>query len=148
MNLNQYPVNGLAQEATLRIIAVIPGDPGGNSMIFAKRQVDSLEKSGAEIRRFFLASRTSPRVILAEVRRFRRLIRDFHPDFIHAQYGTVTAASSGLAWRGQKGFGGESPRIPEKSQHFRLSQNSGGREAGRRGGKTARGDGERRRGKI
>lgn len=75
----------------MRVIEVIPGPEHGNSMIFAKRQVDSLERNGAEVRRIFLASRTSPIKLLSEFIRFRRAVSSFKPDVVHAQYGTVTA---------------------------------------------------------
>jgi glycosyltransferase involved in cell wall biosynthesis len=83
----------------LRVITVIPGEPDGNGMIFAKRQVDSLELAGVDIQRFFLASRTSPRMLWAEASRFRKLVGDFQPDLVHAQYGTVTAMFCALSCR-------------------------------------------------
>lgn len=75
----------------IHVIEVIPGPEHGNSMIFVKRQVDSLERNGAEVRRFFLSSRTSPIKLLSEFIRFRRAVSSFKPDVIHSQYGTVTA---------------------------------------------------------
>jgi glycosyltransferase involved in cell wall biosynthesis len=46
---------------------------------------------------FFLSSRTSPRVLFQEFKRFRREIREFNPRIVHAHYGTVTALFCALA---------------------------------------------------
>ena len=68
-------------------------------MIFVERQIDSLLAAGVEGRTFHLESRTSPSVLLREWRRLRAEIREFRPDIIHAQYGTVTAFLCVLATR-------------------------------------------------
>lgn len=60
-------------------------------MIFAKRQVADLRELGIVSESFFLSSRTSPLVLMREWLRFRREIRSFRPDLIHAQFGTMTA---------------------------------------------------------
>ena len=59
-------------------------------MIFVKRQISSIEKEGIEIRKFFLLSRTSPRLVIQEGVRLAEDIKKFKPDIIHAQYGTMT----------------------------------------------------------
>ena len=74
-----------------RVLFVIPGEPDGSSMIFAKRQFAAVARRiPAEV--FYLASRTSLPRLAAEARRFRRTLAAFRPDVVHAQYGTVTAA--------------------------------------------------------
>ena len=81
----------LATAAALRVLHVIPGERGGVSMIFAKRQVVSLARVGAVVEAIYLSSRTDPRVIAHDALRIRRVARSFRPDLIHAHYGTVTA---------------------------------------------------------
>ena len=80
-----------------RVLFVIPGEAEGASMIFAKRQVASLQKAGVIGKPFFLASRTSPLVLVKEWQRFRREIRTFSPDLIHAHFGTMTAFFCAIA---------------------------------------------------
>jgi glycosyltransferase involved in cell wall biosynthesis len=66
-------------------------------MIFAKRESQSLRCAGITVRQFFLHSRTSPLDVIQEFFRFRREIREFRPQVVHAHYGTVTALFCGLA---------------------------------------------------
>jgi glycosyltransferase involved in cell wall biosynthesis len=65
-------------------------------MVFARRQAATLAKQGFQVEVFDLRSRTSPRVVCEEFRRFRRMIRAFRPQVIHAHYGTVTAMFAAL----------------------------------------------------
>lgn len=74
-----------------RVLAVVPGDERGTSMIFAKRQIESLKSAGIESATFFLRSRTSPALMLRELLRFRAQVRSYDPDIIHAHFGTATA---------------------------------------------------------
>ena len=74
-----------------RVLFVIPGDGQGASMIFARRQAESLRAKGTDVDCFFLRSRTAPLVVLQEFRRFRSVLAKFRPDVVHAHYGTVTA---------------------------------------------------------
>lgn len=76
-----------------RVLFVIPGDPDdAPTMIFAKRQSAEVKKQpGIVGETFYLASRTSPAALFREAVRFRRVIRDFRPDVIHAHFGTMTA---------------------------------------------------------
>jgi glycosyltransferase involved in cell wall biosynthesis len=83
--------------APLRVLAVIPGDEAGPSMIHAKRQVASLREVGVDCRAFFLRERMSPLGILGELLRLRRRVSDDEPDLVHAQYGTVTAFIAAVA---------------------------------------------------
>jgi glycosyltransferase involved in cell wall biosynthesis len=68
----------------------------GHSMVFARRQATALMEQGFQIDVFDLRSRTSPRMLVGEFFRFRRAIRTFRPQVIHAHYGTVTAMFAAL----------------------------------------------------
>lgn len=83
----------------LRVFHIIPGDPGGASMVFSKRDVEHIRKAGVDTRTFFLKSRTRPVVLFAEWRRLRRELRAFRPHIVHAHYGTVTAFVTVLSAR-------------------------------------------------
>jgi len=75
----------------LRVLYVIPGEEEGPSFVFARRQVDAMIRSGVQAARFFLRSRTSPVMLLAERKRFRAGVQSFKPDLVHAHFGSVTA---------------------------------------------------------
>ncbi len=79
-----------------RVLFVIPGVAAGHSMVFARRQAATLVGQGFQVEVFDLHSRTSPRVVFEEFRRFRRVVRAFRPQVIHAHYGTVTAMFAAL----------------------------------------------------
>jgi glycosyltransferase involved in cell wall biosynthesis len=88
----------IAQPRSLRVLFVIPGDEqDGGSMVFARRQAETLTSRGVAIESFYLRSRTSPRVLFTEAIRFRKILRAFQPDIVHAHYGTVTAMFAALA---------------------------------------------------
>ncbi len=80
----------------MKILFVVPGEAHGHSMIFARRQAGSLARLGTQLEVFHLRSRTSPGMVLREFLRFRRTVRAFRPQVIHAQYGTVTALFAAL----------------------------------------------------
>jgi teichuronic acid biosynthesis glycosyltransferase TuaC len=80
-----------------RVLFVIPGDGQGSSMIFVRRQAQTLASEGIEASLFYLGSRTSPRRLLAEFRRFRSELVRLRPAVIHAHFGTVTALFAALA---------------------------------------------------
>lgn len=76
----------------IRVLHVIPATPdGGCAMIFAKRQIASLDKIGIKVKTFFLTSRTSPASLARERRKLKTEVQSFKPDLIHAHYGTMTA---------------------------------------------------------
>jgi len=81
----------------LRVLFVIPGQAEGSSMIFARRQAQSLREQGAEISVFYLRSRTSVLELACEYARFRRQVRRWRPQLVHAHFGTVTALFTVLA---------------------------------------------------
>jgi teichuronic acid biosynthesis glycosyltransferase TuaC len=86
-----------AQPAGLRVMFVIPGEPVGSSMIFARRQAASLAAEGVEVSAFYLLSRTSPITLARELVRFRRKLRRDDPQILHAHFGTVTSMFTALA---------------------------------------------------
>ena len=74
------------------MLHVVPGAAANqNSMIFARRQIDSIATRGIDCQIFFLETRTSLFGVFAEIRRLRNTIRSFAPDIVHAHYGTVTS---------------------------------------------------------
>ncbi len=79
-----------ASARPMRVMSVIPESPGPASMVFAVRQSESMEQNGLDGMKFFLASRTNPRVLLQERRRLRAEIDSFRPDVVHAHFGTMT----------------------------------------------------------
>ncbi|MFB3916901.1 MAG: glycosyltransferase [Terriglobales bacterium] len=81
----------------VRVLSVIPAGLSKASMIFARRQVASLQRVGVVCETFLLASRTSPPVLASEWKRLRRAIRSFRPDVLHSHYGTVTALLTALS---------------------------------------------------
>jgi len=77
---------------------VIPGSADeGSSMVFARRQAQSLIAEGLDVECFYLHSRTSPLKLVREFQHLRARIAAFQPSVVHAQYGTVTAAIPTLA---------------------------------------------------
>lgn len=84
-----FPVKRIARP---RVLFVIPGEDRGSSMVFARRQAETLnQRGGAEVVCFYLRSRTSVTVLFREARRLREVVRTFGPDVLHAHFGTVTA---------------------------------------------------------
>jgi teichuronic acid biosynthesis glycosyltransferase TuaC len=81
----------------IRVLAVIPESSARASMIFARRQTASLQQAGTVCETFFLASRTSPWILIKEWRRLHRMAKSFRPDLLHAHYGTVTAFLSAVS---------------------------------------------------
>jgi len=73
------------------VLFVVPGDGQGSSMVFARRQAQSLSLEGIDVDLFYLGSRTSPRRLLSEFFRFRSSLARRRPDVVHAHFGTVTA---------------------------------------------------------
>jgi teichuronic acid biosynthesis glycosyltransferase TuaC len=86
-----------SKRRSLRVLWVVPFSSGEASMIFIKRQISSITDAGAIGETFFLRSRTSPLLVIKEGQRLRRLIRSFHPDVVHAHFGTVTALMTVLS---------------------------------------------------
>jgi glycosyltransferase involved in cell wall biosynthesis len=87
---------GTLLSRVVRVLFVIPGDGQGSSMIFARRQAESLIARGVTVECFYLRSRTSPRALAGEFRRLRKELLRFHPDVVHAHFGTVTALFAAL----------------------------------------------------
>jgi len=74
----------------IRALHVIPGQPEGSVMIFARREAGSLRLAGIRVESFYLTSRTSLRTLVQEWRRFRRHVAEFRPHIVHAHFGTLT----------------------------------------------------------
>jgi glycosyltransferase involved in cell wall biosynthesis len=72
------------------VLGIIPGNGVGSSMIFARRQVSSLQLCGIEVRTLMLPQRRGWGLVQA-ARELRRAVRDFQPHLLHAHYGTVTS---------------------------------------------------------
>jgi teichuronic acid biosynthesis glycosyltransferase TuaC len=85
-----------AGTASPRVLFVIPGDGQGSSMIFVRRQAQSVAEQGVEVGTFHLLSRTSPGLLLAECLRFRAELARLRPTIVHAHFGTVTALFTAL----------------------------------------------------
>lgn len=97
LGLTTDQAEAAAQRFGPRVLFVIPGENSGGSMIFARRQADSLRALGVEVDCFFLRSRTSPLILFEEWRRICRVLRASRPSVIHAHFGTVTALFAILA---------------------------------------------------
>ncbi len=80
----------------MKVMFVTPGDGRGCSMIFARRQGETLRAIGVEVCEFYLSSRTSAIAMAREMRRFLHEKRAFRPDVVHAQFGTATAIFAAL----------------------------------------------------
>jgi teichuronic acid biosynthesis glycosyltransferase TuaC len=80
-----------------RVLFVIPGDGEGSSMIFARRQAETVAREGVETSLFYLGSRTSPARLFGEWKRFRAVLKRLDPAVVHAQFGTVAALFAALA---------------------------------------------------
>ena len=75
-----------------RVLFVIPGiEKNEFQMPFSRRFARFAQTYGVDSETFFLSSRVSVWKLLCECRNFIAKQREFKPDFVHAQYGTVTA---------------------------------------------------------
>lgn len=75
----------------MKVLHVIPYHPSPSSYIFAKRQVNDLIKQGVHCETFYLKARLNPFSLLKQWFNYRKVVREFSPDLIHAHYGTITA---------------------------------------------------------
>jgi glycosyltransferase involved in cell wall biosynthesis len=76
----------------MRVLSVLPLPVVPSGMVFARRQIESLEKLGVENRSFFIPSKNLS--LLSAFRSFGKLrkeIRSFKPDIIHVHYGLLYA---------------------------------------------------------
>jgi glycosyltransferase involved in cell wall biosynthesis len=83
-----------------RVLFVIPGEMRGCSMIFARREVRAVGGQGVDTHVFYLRSRTAPRGLCSEFRRFRKELGRLRPQVVHAHFGTMTALFAALGSRG------------------------------------------------
>jgi glycosyltransferase involved in cell wall biosynthesis len=82
--------NGGVLNETLRVLAVIPGAATPVAFVFARRQMASVAMRGHKVEIFDLRGRRSPFALLRSLAAYRRHIRQFRPDVVHAHYGTMT----------------------------------------------------------
>ena len=68
-------------------------------MIFARHESRELMQAGVDGEVFYLRSRISPRQLWKDVVAFRHRVREFRPNLIHAQFGTMTAFFAAFATR-------------------------------------------------
>jgi len=87
----------MTEPRPLRVLWVTPKPEFSAAMIFIERQIESLLAAGVNGRTFYLYNRMSFLVSFYELLELRAEIREFQPDIIHAQYGTVTAFLASLA---------------------------------------------------
>jgi len=80
----------------LRILAVIPGSENPAAFIFARRQMADVAARGHDVRIFDLRRRRSLWTLLPGLRQYRRVLRDFMPDVVHAHYGAMTGFFSAI----------------------------------------------------
>ncbi|MCP4291933.1 MAG: glycosyltransferase family 4 protein [bacterium] len=73
-----------------KVLMVIPGQKMGATMVFAKRQADALREYGIDCRSFYMETGMSLGSIISQRRKLKKEIRDFSPDIVHANYGTMT----------------------------------------------------------
>jgi glycosyltransferase involved in cell wall biosynthesis len=71
-------------------------------MIFARASASALRDKNIDVIEFYLLSRTEPSVVLNEYIRLRRVIREFDPHIVHAQYGAITGLIAVVAGRGRR----------------------------------------------
>lgn len=91
-NEEKCAVKKVNHSKCLRVLAVLPGTASDKvGMIFAKRQAEALETLGAQVQKFFLASRTNAFGLFYEWWRLKQEISSFKPDIVHCHYGTMTA---------------------------------------------------------
>jgi glycosyltransferase involved in cell wall biosynthesis len=85
----------------MRILYIITGSPEKLDQIFAKRQAESLRNAGIPLDVFYLKTYRSMPLLLSEIARLRRVVKETEPDIVHAQFGTMTGAAGALAAKGR-----------------------------------------------
>lgn len=77
----------------LKVLFVIPGEKVGSGMIFAKRQIKSIERSGVASLEFYFENRSTSR-LPSQWLKLHKLVRRHRPHLIHAHFGTITSLIS------------------------------------------------------
>lgn len=75
----------------MKVLAIIPGSDSGNSMIFARRQVEAIRSCGTSVQICYLRFGPNLPNLVRELFSLKRKLKEFKPDLVHAQYGTATA---------------------------------------------------------
>ena len=79
-------------DTALSVVQVCPGVPEDRpSMSFVRRQAEDLRNIGVNVHEVFVEDRQSLKGVLHGVGVVRDAIREYRPEILHAQYGTVTA---------------------------------------------------------
>jgi teichuronic acid biosynthesis glycosyltransferase TuaC len=97
LEANTLTTTGSGVRQPLRVLSVIPDSADGAPMVFAERQVASLERIGVSSHVFHMAPRSSPAVLFKEWRRLRREIEWFRPHLVHTHFGTMTGFLCAMA---------------------------------------------------
>ena len=79
-----------AESRPLRILAVIPVSDARSAMIFAFRQMAAMAARGHTIEIFELSGRRNLITLFGLLGAYRRHLRNFRPDVVHAHYGAMT----------------------------------------------------------
>lgn len=75
----------------MKILHILPYSDMPTSMIFAKRQIASLEALKIENEIYFVKSRFNILSVLKSCLEIKRKVKTLKPDVIHCHYGTITA---------------------------------------------------------
>jgi len=96
--LEKYGRMVARDDRPIRVLYVVPGSPGSSSlsMVFVHEQITHLEKAGLETRTSIFSAGANLQRALREAWGLRQLVRDYRPDIVHAQYGTLTAFTCAL----------------------------------------------------
>lgn len=78
------------ESRSLRILAVIPVSDARSAMIFAFRQMAAMAARGHTVEIFELSGRRNLFTLFGLLHTYRRRLRSFRPDVVHAHYGAMT----------------------------------------------------------
>jgi teichuronic acid biosynthesis glycosyltransferase TuaC len=73
----------------MKVLYVIPGSSNPNAFSFSKEQIACTQQTGIETYTFQLESRLNPFTLVREYFRYKKELKSFNPDIVHAHYGTV-----------------------------------------------------------
>jgi glycosyltransferase involved in cell wall biosynthesis len=91
---------GSSVSRKMRILAVIPASNSPAMMVFAHRQMAAMAAHGHTVEVFELPSRRNVFTLFGSLRAYRRRLREFEPDVVHAHYGAMTAFFSVFGAKG------------------------------------------------
>ena len=82
----------------MRILAVIPGSEKAFAFVFSRRQMAAVAVHGHIVEVFDLRERRGPLNLLRNLRLYRRRLREFRPDVVHAHYGAIGRGRGTKFW--------------------------------------------------